>query len=309
MQHLTTEALARLLDEPPGGEEAAHLETCAACQVELEALRRQSAALGRLADAPHLDPPEEAWTSLEARLRRERLLGPAGASGRLARGWRAYVPGSRLLRIAAALLLYAGGAATGLALRPALSRSPEPAPPSTAQGTPAAVARSGAGPARPAPATAAGETGSPAAGPALAGRAPAPASRERAADLGTGDMALGAGAPDYSGPVAAPGRRPRLRPLPDVADATTPEEAIQAVRAAENRYLQAYARYTELTGAPQADDPVARAAALESIVLITRPALDHAPADPVINAYHLTAVAQRDAALRQIALRANGPWY
>jgi len=94
------------------------------------------------------------------------------------------------------------------------------------------------------------------------------------------------------------------------ADAATPEEAVQAVRAAEDAYLRAYSRYAELTsGQQRTDDPVARAAALESIVLTTRAALDRAPADPVINGYHLTAVAQRDAALRQIALRSSDRWF
>jgi hypothetical protein len=42
-------------------------------------------------------------------------------------------------------------------------------------------------------------------------------------------------------------------------------------------------------------------AALESIVLTTRAALNRAPADPVINGYHLTAVAEREAMLRRLA--------
>jgi hypothetical protein len=91
--------------------------------------------------------------------------------------------------------------------------------------------------------------------------------------------------------------------------AATPEDALAAVQAAEQSYLRAYSRYAELTGTQQTDDPVTRLAALESIVLTTRQALDRAPADPVINGYHLSAVAQRDAALRQIALRSDRPWF
>jgi hypothetical protein len=45
---------------------------------------------------------------------------------------------------------------------------------------------------------------------------------------------------------------------------------------------------------------VSRLAALEGIVLTTRSALREAPADPVINSYHLTALGQRDELLRQI---------
>ena len=53
-------------------------------------------------------------------------------------------------------------------------------------------------------------------------------------------------------------------------------------------------------GVLPAPDPVNRLAALEGIVLTTRAALNEAPADPVINGYHLTALEQRDAILRQI---------
>jgi hypothetical protein len=50
-------------------------------------------------------------------------------------------------------------------------------------------------------------------------------------------------------------------------------------------------------------DPVARQAALESILLTTNAALREAPADPVINGYHLTALAERDAVLKAIAVQ------
>ena len=45
---------------------------------------------------------------------------------------------------------------------------------------------------------------------------------------------------------------------------------------------------------------MSRLAALEGIVLTTRAALNEAPADPVINGYHLTALEQRDALLREL---------
>ena len=48
---------------------------------------------------------------------------------------------------------------------------------------------------------------------------------------------------------------------------------------------------------------MSRLAALEGIVLMTGAALSEAPADPVINGYHLTALEQRDALLRQIDRR------
>lgn len=93
-----------------------------------------------------------------------------------------------------------------------------------------------------------------------------------------------------------------------VQPARTPEEAARRLRTAESEYLTALTRYTELAGRAAEGDPLARLAALESIVATTRAALGRAPADPVINGYHLTAVAQRDALLRQVS--ASGQtWY
>jgi hypothetical protein len=93
-----------------------------------------------------------------------------------------------------------------------------------------------------------------------------------------------------------------------VQPARTPDEAAARLRTAESDYLAALARFAELSGRVDEGDPLARLAALESIVATTRAALGRAPADPVINGYHLTAVAQRDALLRQVS--ASGQtWY
>jgi hypothetical protein len=90
--------------------------------------------------------------------------------------------------------------------------------------------------------------------------------------------------------------------------AATPEEAVARLRDAERAYLAALNRYSDFSGRTEPADPLARLAALESIVATTRAALGQAPADPIINGYHLTAVAQRDATLRQLA--ASGQtWY
>jgi hypothetical protein len=102
--------------------------------------------------------------------------------------------------------------------------------------------------------------------------------------------------------------------LPDVAGAraqttATPDEAMRALRGAEASYLAALARHRELTGADRTADPMARLAALESIVLTTRAALNQAPADPVINGYHLTAVAEREAMLRRLAAATADEWF
>lgn len=90
--------------------------------------------------------------------------------------------------------------------------------------------------------------------------------------------------------------------------ARTPQEAAAQLRSAESAYLDALSRFAELSGRVEEGDPLARLAALESIVATTRAALGNAPADPIINGYHLTAVAQRDALLRQVS--ASGQtWY
>ena len=93
--------------------------------------------------------------------------------------------------------------------------------------------------------------------------------------------------------------------------AATAEEATARLREAESAYVNALTRYAQFnTRAESAADPVARLAALESIVATTRAALGQAPADPIINGYHLTAVAQRDATLRQIAAsKQQQTWY
>ena len=109
MQHLTFEELARLVDEPPLPHEAAHVRDCLVCRRELDEMREQTALLGRLDDP---EPPAAAWHRLEAALLSEGLMQPAVAS----RGWSAWMEGRPLLRIAAALVLFALGGATGAAL-------------------------------------------------------------------------------------------------------------------------------------------------------------------------------------------------
>ena len=94
------------------------------------------------------------------------------------------------------------------------------------------------------------------------------------------------------------------------APPTTLAEAAAAVSRAEAEYLRALTYYAELNENGEGLDPVNRLAALEGIVLTTRAALRDAPADPVINNYHLTAVGQRDALLRQIErLSTSDEWF
>lgn len=97
------------------------------------------------------------------------------------------------------------------------------------------------------------------------------------------------------------------------AVATRPASAEQAslrLEEAQAAYLQALTQHAEMTGADESADPVNRLAALEGIVLTTQAALQRAPADPVINGYHLTALGQKEAVLRQIARSTdNDTWF
>lgn len=105
MEHLTTETLARLVDDTPDAEERAHLEACAICAAELRAFRDQTAALGSL---PELLPPRGDWSLLEARLRSEGLLRDQGLMARLT-----LTRTPVWMRAAASVLLFAVGALSG----------------------------------------------------------------------------------------------------------------------------------------------------------------------------------------------------
>jgi hypothetical protein len=94
-----------------------------------------------------------------------------------------------------------------------------------------------------------------------------------------------------------------------VAEPTTAEEAERALIATEAEYVAALSRYSELAGTDVSEDPLNRLAALEGIVLTTRAALRDAPGDPVINGYHLTALTQREAMLRQISRTTGDGWF
>ncbi|HSJ12903.1 MAG TPA: hypothetical protein VK939_00725 [Longimicrobiales bacterium] len=114
-----------------------------------------------------------------------------------------------------------------------------------------------------------------------------------------------------SAPVADPIPQLRLTgnaPPPAARAPRTAEEAFDLLQNAETSYLEALARFAELSGSTRTDDPTARLAALEGIVLTTRAALARAPTDPVINGYHLTALAQRDATLRQVSASGTDSW-
>jgi len=273
MSHLTIETIARLVDEPAAPDEAAHLEACAQCRQELEDMR---ADVARLAALPPLDPPAGEWDAIESRLYAEGLVRRSSA---FFPGWR-----TALLRMAAALVFFLLGTAAGAAWlgrgneNPVLATTGE-----TVRGvtTPAPLVDRPSVDSRSVAVQAGEEVRTPA----------RPASQPRA--------------------ELPPGLRanPQLAAFLRGEAPASYDEAVQFYREAEGLYLGALTRMAELGGGSDYGDPYARLAALEAITSITRAALGQAPADPVLNGYHVTALAQRDATLRQIAARTAGSWF
>jgi hypothetical protein len=237
MTHLRLEAIARIADETPTAEEAAHLEMCEHCRRELDEMREDIHTLSLL---PDVAPVPEAWGALERRLADEGLLrAPSKYS---------FSTGTmRIMQIAATLLVFVGGSVLGrMTARPAAQDNGSVA--TSSQQTTSSLQA----------------TSNP---------------NVRLASSGSLEM-------------------PR-----------TVEEAAAQLRATEEPYFNALTRYAELATGSQVGDPVARLAALQSIVNTTAAALSQAPADPVVNGYHLTALAQRDAALKQVAATTGERWY
>jgi hypothetical protein len=278
MSHLTLETIARLVDEAPTAVEATHLDACAVCRAEVDAMREDVQALSML---PDMVPAPDAWAALEDRLAAEGLVRRRGFAMPLPRfAWAA----------AAAALFLAGGLTGRLTSGPVQHIVQAPAGAEPAAGP-------GADPADRAPASA----------PQLAAELPGSAG---AVEAGT--------APDRGQADTPQPAQPQTWPAPGVTLAgntfgggqpRTLEEAALFLRQTEELYLNALTRYAELATQAEAGDPVSRLAALQSIVMTTQAALSQAPADPVINGYHLTALAQRDATLRQVAAASGDRWY
>lgn len=224
MQHLELEVLARLVDGAPARDEQVHLDACARCRAELDALCRQTESLRAL---PDLRPPVGDWEALERRLAREGLI----RSGTRRRWWARQ---DVWLRAAAAAVLFLGGTAFGRALGGGLS--------------------------------------------------------------GTGPAVAGSGAESALERV------------------TSADEAAEIARLAQQRYFDALLRYRELVGADAGDaaqgqDPARRFAALEAIVAASQAAVRTAPADPFLNGVLVSAVAEREQVLRQIASAQGDNWF
>ena len=227
MSHLTTESLARIVDEPATAAEQSHLDACTSCRATLDELRTQTAALAAL---PALAPPAGAWGSIGLRMQ--------AAEQRAERRRRLF---TNVTRIAAAILLFAFGAATQAVL-----------------------------------------------------------SARRAANA---ERATAAGGAQSAGRDAA--TTSLISDAPKSLD-----EASARLRIAETVYTRALLDYAALSSPQPPRDAVARLATLEAIVLTTRAALERAPADPLINTYHLAAQAERETLLEQLRRRSEaGQWY
>lgn len=88
--------------------------------------------------------------------------------------------------------------------------------------------------------------------------------------------------------------------------ASTLAEAAEVVRLAERQYMDALVQYRQLVdaqGEPSfIGDPISRFAALEGIVAAGRAAVQQAPADPFVNGVLVSALAEREAILRNASL-------
>ncbi|MBV9772971.1 MAG: hypothetical protein JO040_03435 [Gemmatimonadetes bacterium] len=271
MQHLTLEAIARLVDEPPHAEEALHLEGCADCRMELEEMRGQTAALAGLADP---EPSPFAWPALEARLREEGVIRPQETAKVRPRH-------SPVLRMAASVAVLVLGGTVGRELwrGGTVNRMDPERIPSRAAGSPVAA---------PALRTV----------PAVTVGAPPVQTAARADPPAGGEPSAEAEAPKRTLRSAA-----HSAPRRSGASATAAQ-----LRAAQADYVSALSEYASVADDERAD-PVVRLAALEGLVRATRTALERAPEDPVINGYYLAAMGKRDATLQRMARSSEETWY
>ena len=280
MQHLDLETLARLVDEAPEPAEAAHLRDCLACRRELAELREQTDALAGLGA---VDPPDAAWASLEARLRDEGLV-HAAARPRLLM---LYHPPAR---IAAAVALFLLGGAAGAALL--RGGGPERV---ASTGQPAAEASSSLR--RPASSFAQPEV--------LYVSEPAPSAASTAADPNGARLAVNGTA---EGPAAS-GAVPPVRARARRATRAEADRAARELVQAQAQYVGALQRVAAIADPASGNDPETRLAALDQLVQLTAAALERVPGDPVINGYHLAAVAERDALRRQMDRDTQTTWF
>lgn len=94
----------------------------------------------------------------------------------------------------------------------------------------------------------------------------------------------------------------------------TAQEAEQAVRLAERQYMDALVQYRQLVEAdgsvPGDVNPESRLASLEYLVAAARAAVEQAPADPFLNGFLASALAERQATYQTTLRQASADdWY
>ncbi|HEX2078772.1 MAG TPA: hypothetical protein VHG08_13710 [Longimicrobium sp.] len=275
MQHLDLEQLARLVDEPAEPHEAEHLRGCLVCRRELAEMRAQTEALGSLADP---EPPAHAWAELEGRLLAEKLIGRPAP-------FRPLGIHRPPMRIAAAIALFLLGGAAGAVLM----RTPGAQHIATLEPTTVRAPRA---------------TG--VAGPPEVMYFTGPGTTEAAEPDGNGARLAvnGAAEPELDPPAVTP-----RRPAPQRATAAEADQAARELVQAQATYMAALQRLVAIADPGSGNAPETRMAALERLVQLTVAALERVPGDPVINGYHLAAVAERDALRREMEKDAQTNWF
>lgn len=279
MQHLDLEQLARLVDEPAEPAEAEHLRGCLVCRRELAEMRAQTEALGELGA---MEPPAGAWAALEARLLEEKLIGDRPARVRPMLIHRPH------LRIAASLALFLLGGAAGALFW----RTPGAQPVRSLQTVAAEAPRSTSRPV------------SLMSAPEVTYVNEAGADQPKADGNGARLAVNGAAAEPSAPRVVAP-----RRIAPRRATAAEADRAARELMQAQAAYMGALQRLAAIADPASGNAPETRMAALDRLVQLTAEALDRVPGDPVINGYHLAAVAERDALRREMERDENATWF
>ena len=100
----------------------------------------------------------------------------------------------------------------------------------------------------------------------------------------------------------------QFAPGPGQLDAVFLDHARELLQA-QAAYVGALQRYAAIADPNSGNPPETRLAALDRLVQLTAEALDRVPGDPVINGYHLAAVAERDAVRREMDRDASTEWF
>ncbi|HET9011405.1 MAG TPA: hypothetical protein VFN38_06290 [Gemmatimonadaceae bacterium] len=274
MSHLSAERLAALADASPATtDEAAHLASCAHCAEERDAHRRLAAMA--LDERSRLAPPLTDWSSLSAALRaeglidesaarRERATSPVSAPGAgRASSVRPLFSSRAGLRVAAALLLVAGGAAFGRA-----SAGVRPVPGFAVAPTVAAGEGEGEGASQLAE---------------LPGRM-LDTVRSAGASLVADTTATFRSTTDALVALAKAEQQYQL-----AAAFLLEHDSASGMSGARTRAIDDSSSVYRM-----------RLAALDNVMAASREALYEAPHDPVINRYYLATLGAREATLRQL---------